>query len=64
MNLYPPVATLLPSSAEWRIFVPTDHCQEEPGMKGQEKKKEEKKKPQKTLKEKRAEKHAKKDARS
>jgi hypothetical protein len=39
----------------------TDHCQEEPSMKGQEKKKEEKKKPQKTLKEKRAEKHAKKE---
>lgn len=42
----------------------TFHCQREPVMKGQEKKKEEKKKPQKTLKEKRAEKHAKKDARS
>jgi len=52
----------LRSPAEWRIFVPADHCQEEPSMKGMDKKKEEKKKPQKTLKEKRAEKHAKKDA--
>lgn len=41
-----------------------DHCQEEPFMKGLEKKKEDKKKPQKTLKEKRAEKHAKKESRS
>jgi hypothetical protein len=52
----------LRSPAEWRIFVHTDHCQEEPSMKGMDKKKEEKKKPQKSLKEKRAEKHAKKDA--
>ena len=40
----------------------TGHCQEEPFMKGLEKKKETKKKPQKTLKEKRAEKHAKKSS--
>lgn len=62
-NLYPACAVPLPSFVEWRIFVPVDCRQEEPDMKGQEKKKEEKKKPQKTLKEKRAEKHAKRDAR-
>jgi hypothetical protein len=59
-----PVArTLLPSSADWRIFGARGvYCQPERHMKGLEKKKEAKKKPAKTLKEKRAEKHAKRDA--
>jgi len=49
-------------ATDWRIFGSVVHCQEEPGMKGQEKKKETKKQPQKSLKEKRAEKHAKKES--
>jgi hypothetical protein len=60
-----PVITVSPLAKSRGVahLVPTDHCQEEPSMKGMDKKKEEKKKPQKTLKEKRAEKHAKKESR-
>lgn len=57
-----PVPALLRIAPDWRIFGSVVHCQEEPGMKGQEKKKETKKQPQKSLKEKRAEKHAKKES--